>query len=91
MALFLRFTMSIGTSVPPFEVVLPTLTPSKAEREQQAFLRLLPVLLQTHAGRFVAIHEEKLVDHDADDIALVERVHRRFGYVPIHACGRTTK
>jgi hypothetical protein len=67
-----------------FEVTLPTPELSKGEREYQAFLRLLPELLPTHRGRYVAIHEGKIVDVDADDIALVRRVHARIGYVPIH-------
>lgn len=67
------------------EVSLPEPPPpSKAERERAAFLRLLPGLLPTHAGRYVAVHGERVVDDDADDIALVRRVHARFGYVPIH-------
>jgi hypothetical protein len=62
------------------------LPPSKAERESLAFRRLLPQLLgqPEYAGRFVAIHDEKVIDHDASDIELVKRVHARIGYVPIH-------
>jgi hypothetical protein len=66
-----------------FEVTPPRPELSKGEREYQAFLRLMPELL-THRGRYVAIHEGKVVDADADDIALVRRVHSRIGYVPIH-------
>jgi hypothetical protein len=77
--------MSEPVSTPPFEVHLPdppALT--KGERERRAFLRLLPELLQTHAGQYVAIHNEQLVDSGPDDIALIRRVHERVGYVPIH-------
>jgi hypothetical protein len=61
-------------------------TLSKAERECLAFRRLLPQLLAQpeYAGQFVAIHEERVVDHDANDVELVQRVHARVGYVPIH-------
>jgi hypothetical protein len=45
---------------------------------------LLPELLPGYRGKFVAIHEGKVVDSDADDIALVQRVHAQVGYVPIH-------
>jgi hypothetical protein len=60
--------------------------PSKADREQLAFRRLLPQLLTQpeYVGQFVAIHEGRVVDHDANDIELVQRVHARVGYVPIH-------
>jgi hypothetical protein len=75
----------IDQATPPLlEVHVPVLEKSKAEREYEAFRRLLPQLLATHGGKFVAIHDEKVVDADADDIALVQRVHAKFGYVPIH-------
>jgi hypothetical protein len=56
----------------------------KWEREYEAYQRLLPQLLQTHRGQYVAIHDGHVVDSDADDIALILRVHARHGYVPIH-------
>lgn len=56
----------------------------KGEREHQAFLRLLPKLLTTHAGKYVAIHDGKVIDVDTDEVALIRRVHARIGYVPIH-------
>lgn len=58
--------------------------PTKGEREYKAFLRLLPQLLPTFRGKYVAIHDEQVIDSDSDDIALVQRVHERVGYVPIH-------
>ena len=67
-----------------FEVQLPSLPQSKGEREHQAFLRLLPELLKTHHGKYVAIHDGAVVDFDSDDIALVQRVHAKVGYVAIH-------
>jgi hypothetical protein len=75
--------MTETMTLPAFEVHLPALPMSKGEREYQAFRRLLPALLATHAGKFVAVHEEKVVDSDTDDIALVQRVHANVGYVPI--------
>src|SRR5208282_6354559 len=76
--------MSNMTTPPAFEVKVPTPELTQGEREYQAFLRLLPQLLATHRGQYVAIHEGKVVDSDPDDIALVQRVHARVGYVPIH-------
>jgi len=57
---------------------------TKWEREYQAFLGLLPELLKTHPGQYVAIHEERVVDCGDDPIAVILRVHARHGYVPIH-------
>jgi hypothetical protein len=76
--------MSDNATPVTFEVTLPAPDLSKGEREHQAFLHMLPELLTTHRGQYVAIHEGKMVDADADDIALVRRVHERIGYVPIH-------
>jgi hypothetical protein len=76
--------MSNTTASPTFEVELPAPQLSKGEREHRAFLRLLPKLLATHRGQYVAIHEGQVVDSDADDIALIQRVHARIGYLPIH-------
>src|SRR5262249_16851691 len=61
-------------------------TDSKAERERLAFRRLLPQLLSQpeYLGKYVAIHDEKVVDSDESDMELVQRVHARVGYVPIH-------
>jgi len=75
--------MNQTTSIPLRELLPLAQATSKADREQAAFRRLLPGLLTTHAGRFVAIHEEQVIDDDDDDIALVRRVHARVGYVPI--------
>ncbi len=69
------------TFAPP-EIPVPPLT--KWEREYRAFRRLLPQLLQTAPGKFVAIHEELVVDSDSDDKALFMRVIRRIGNVDFH-------
>lgn len=76
--------MSDMVTQPSFEINLAVPELSKGEREYQAFLRLLPDLLPTHRGQYVAIHEGTVVDADKDDIALVQRVQARVGYVPIH-------
>ena len=76
--------MSDNTIQATFDIDIPTPELAKGEREYQAFLRLLPGLLATHRGRYVAVHEGRVVDDDADDLALVLRVHARIGYVPIH-------
>lgn len=69
---------------PTFEAKVPVPTRTKGEREYAAFLRLLPQLLATHKGQYVAVHEGRVIDFDADDIALIQRVHARIGYLPIH-------
>jgi hypothetical protein len=76
--------MSNAAATPIFEVQVPAPRLTKGEGEYRAFRRLLPTLLATHAGQYVAIHDGQVVDCDADDIALIQRVHARIGYVPIH-------
>lgn len=43
-------------------------------QEQAAYQAMLPELLSQYKNEYVAIHEEKLVDHDTDKIALVMRL-----------------
>jgi hypothetical protein len=52
---------------------------------------MLPDLLQTHAGRFVAVHEGRVVDSGDDKIALALRVYGKYGYVPIYVGPVTVK
>ena len=49
-------------------------------RESSAFERLLPALLETRAGRFVALRHGRIIDEDADEFALARRIqssHRK--------------
>jgi hypothetical protein len=62
---------------------LPAGDDDKWRREQRAFRRLLPELLATHRGRFVAIHEGRVVESGDDKIDVARRAYARFGYVPI--------
>lgn len=66
----------------------PTLEPpppaNKWEREYRAFLAMLPELMKTHQGKYVAIHEGHVEDADTNELALVERVLTRLGNVSIH-------
>ena len=62
---------------------LPALSEDKWRREQRVFHRLLPQLLQSHCGRYVAIHEGEVVESGADKLEVAGRAYARFGYVPI--------
>ena len=76
--------MSETIITPIFDVSVPVPALSKGEREYRAFLHMLPGLLATHRGQYVAVHEGQVVDSDANDIILIQRVHARIGYVPIY-------
>jgi len=45
-------------------------------RESGAFDRLLPNLLQTRAGLFVAVSHGQVIDEDADEFALARRIEQ---------------
>ena len=46
----------------------------RLQAERAAFQRLLPGLLQTHRGQFVALQDGRVIDADADESALAQRV-----------------
>ena len=71
-----------SSSTPPFTVELPLPT-SKSEVERRAFYRLLPALLLTHKGQYVAIHEEQVVDAGPIKLEVAMRVLQRVGNVDI--------
>jgi hypothetical protein len=76
--------MSDAPPIPTHEVVLPSPPENKWRREYRAFLRMLPGLLPTYRGKYVAVHNGQVVDSDDDEIALALRIYRQHGYVPIH-------
>jgi PHD/YefM family antitoxin component YafN of YafNO toxin-antitoxin module len=53
------------------------------EPEREAFQRLLPELLKTHRGRFVAIHDGQVIDTDTEKGALAQRVLAQ-SYGPVY-------
>jgi hypothetical protein len=57
---------------------------SKWESAYRAFLQLLPQLLTTHRGQYVAVHNGQVVDSGDDEIALALRVYAKYGYIPLH-------
>lgn len=54
------------------------------EAEREAFWRQFPELLKQYAGRYVAIHQGKVIDHDEDRHRLIQRVYETLGYVPVY-------
>ena len=63
----------------------------KLNNEIAAYEQMHGDLWQQFAGQWVAIHHQKLVDHDADDVALYRRVRARYGRtsVLIRRVGKT--
>ena len=76
--------MNDMTDQTTFQVTFPEPVLTKGQREYQAFLRLLPSLLATHQGKYVAVHEGEVIDSDDNDITLILRVRASIGLAPIH-------
>ena len=56
----------------------------KLRREHAAYLQLLPDLLRTHHGQFVAVHEGRVIESGSNKIAVARQAYARCGYVPIY-------
>jgi hypothetical protein len=75
-------TQQTALPAPCLDIPPPTCT--KWEREYEAFLRLLPQLLQSHRGQYVAIHNEQVVDSGDDNLDVALRTLAKIGNVDIH-------
>lgn len=64
--------------------------PTAWQRERHAFGEMLPSLLQTHLGKYVAVYGGQVVDSDEDEVRLAARAYQNHGYVPIYV-GLVTK
>jgi len=56
----------------------------KWETERRAFRRMLPDLLKSHQGLYVAVHGEQVVESGDDLVEVALRAYQRFGYLPIY-------
>jgi hypothetical protein len=66
----------------------PDITPrddriAEWEAEREAFRQLLPSLLSTHRGQFVAIYQARVVEAGEDEIQVARRAYARHGCVPL--------
>jgi hypothetical protein len=58
------------TILPAPSIALPAMPLTKWEREFAAFRQLLPELMKTYTGQYVAIHDGKVIDSGSDEIDL---------------------
>ena len=58
-------------------------TTSKWDRERTAFRSLLPDLLKTHLGQYVAIHDGRVVEAGTDKATVARTAYEKHGYQPI--------
>jgi hypothetical protein len=57
---------------------------TKWNREYREFLRLLPSLLPTHRGQFVAIHDGNVVETGDDQTKVALSAYAKWGYIPMY-------
>jgi hypothetical protein len=76
--------MSSSQPIAILEVTIPQPPESKFERERQAFYRMLPELLRTYQGRYVAVHNEQFADSGPDRLSVAQRVLEKVGPCDIY-------
>ena len=72
----------VTLDIPPFDLPPPAPPPVLSE-EVRAFDRLLPELLNTHRGEYVAILGGRVVGTGPDRSELLTRAYAAYGYRPI--------
>ncbi len=65
------------------ETYLDQLERDGIRAETRAYWAMRDQLLVQYPGQHVAIHEGKVVDHDADVALLEQRARQRFGLLPV--------
>ncbi len=75
-----QFTITADDDTEFLEIPRFYVSPERPQmqKEEAAFEKMLPTLLPNYLGEYVAIYQQQLVDHDEDEIALVERVHATY-------------
>ena len=68
-------TQILDKGLPAVDSAVPS--PNK-KQEIEAFHRLHPTLLEKYPGEYAAIHNQQLVDHDANRAALLKRITHNF-------------
>ncbi len=76
--------MSEVETLPAPLIQPPSGSDGKWEREYREFLRLRATLLNTYLGKYVAIHEGKVVESGDDQISVALRAYAKCGYVPLY-------
>ncbi len=76
--------MSNAEIMPAPEFLPIPVAGSKWEREWDAFVHLEPSLIATHSGKYVAVHEGRVVDSGEDQIEVAMRAYAKYGYTPIY-------
>jgi hypothetical protein len=77
-------TVSEASTLSPPSVESQSLSSSKWEREYAAFRKMLPKLLATHRGQYVAIHNGQIVGSGPVKLAVALDTLAKIGNEDIH-------
>ncbi len=83
--------MSEVIEYPAPDLSLSTRPESAYERERRAFREMLPELLETHSGQYVAIRDGKVAASGTDRVAVALEAYSRVGYGPLYLGEVTAK
>ncbi len=73
----------VTMELPAFDTWAPVAPPNPLADEERAFARLLPELLTTHAGQYVAVFGGQVVGSGADEVTTLKKAYADHGYCPI--------
>ena len=76
--------MSEAETLPPPMIQPPPSANDKWGREHGAFLSLRSSLLGSYLGKYVAVHEGRVVESGSDQIEVALRAYAKCGYVPLY-------
>lgn len=62
---------------------LRAVTRQALHQEAQVFRARHTDLLQTYAGRYIAMYQGQVVDDDADQLTLLERIEEQYPHTPV--------
>jgi hypothetical protein len=83
--------MNDTTILPAPDISAVPVPKSKWAKEYETFRQLLPSLLTTHRGEYVAIHNGQVVASGDDQVEVALRAYDKVGYVPLHVGLVTTE
>lgn len=76
--------MNDATTLPAPDLTAGGTASNAWEAERDAFFRILPSLLATHQGRYVAVHGGGIIAEGDDQVKVARQAYARVGYVPVY-------
>jgi hypothetical protein len=77
-------SMSDVTTLPAPDLSFKDAAYDSWEEQRRAFFRLLPALLATHRGQYVAVHDGSVIAEGSDQVGVAQQAYAKVGYVPVY-------